>query len=172
MQDVGAALWRAIPGGTQSGGAFWRWRGVAVAMAAAALSACATNAPPPSSGSALRLERAIVAGLDLYQAREYAVAAERFHDAAREAHALGDRKTEKSALTAECTSWLRAQRTVEFATCTERLAKRHRRARRPDPGLGTLLAMGAIAGERPAPPFRVPAEVAPLISAARQGGDY
>ena len=75
MQDVGAALRRTIPGGTQSGGAFWRWRGVAVAVAAAALFACATNEPPASPGSALRLERAIAAGLDLYQAREYAVAA-------------------------------------------------------------------------------------------------
>ncbi len=172
MQAVGAALRRAITGGTQSVGGFRRWRGVAVAVVAAALFACATNAPAPSSGSALRLERAIAAGLDLYEAREYAVAAERFHDAAREAYALGDRDTEKSALTAECTSWLRAQRRSEFATCTERLAKRHRRARRSDPGLGTLLAMGAIAGERPAPPFRLPAEVAPLMRAARQGGDY
>jgi hypothetical protein len=114
----------------------------------------------------------VAAGLDLYEGREYAVAAERFHEAAREAYALRDEDTEKSALTAECTSWLRAGRMTAFATCTERLAKRHRRAHRPDPGIGTLLSMGALAGERPAPPYRIPAEVAPLLRDARQGRDF
>jgi hypothetical protein len=172
MQDVGAALRRVMTGGTQPGGGLRRWLGVAVATAAAALTACATQSPPPASGNVVRLDRAITAGLDLYEAREYAVAAERFHEAAREAYALNDRETERNALAAECTSWLLAQKQSEFATCTERLAKRHRKARRPDPGLGTLLAMGAIAGDRPMPPFRVPAEVTPVLRAARQGGDY
>ena len=166
MRDVGAALRRAITGGTRSAGGFRRWRGVAVAGAAAALFACASNPGPVSSGSALRLERMIGAGLDLYEAREYTVAAERFHDAAREAYTLRDHDTEKSALVAECTSWLLAQRQSEFSTCTERLGKRHRKARRADPGLGTLLAMGAIAGDRPTPPFRIPNEVAGLLRAA------
>ncbi|MGH0030059.1 MAG: hypothetical protein ACQGVC_09735 [Myxococcota bacterium] len=113
----------------------------------------------------------MAAGLDLYDAREFAVAAERFHEAAREAHALRDAKTEKTALSAECTSWLRAGHMGAFAACTERLGKLHRRSHAPDPGLGALLALGAIAGERPAPPFRVPAQVAPLIRAAAHEGD-
>ncbi len=172
MRDVSAALRRAITGGTQSVGGFRRWRGVAVAGAAAALFACATGAPPaPSEGSALRLEQAVAAGLDLYEAREFAVAAERFQDAAREAKALRDTETLKTAVTAECASWLRAVHMPEFAICTERLAKLHRHSRRPDPGLGVLLAMGAIAGDRSTPPYRIPAEVAPLIRAARHEGD-
>ena len=116
------------------------------------------------------MQRAIAAGLDLYDAREFAVAAERFHDAAREAYALGDERSEKTALSAECTSWLRADRMPEFAACTERLALRHRRSHEPDPGVGTLLALGAIAGARPEPPYRVPSEVATVIRAARYEG--
>lgn len=170
MRDVSAALRRAITGGTQSAGGFRRWLGVAVAAAAAALFSCATGAPPPSDGSALRLERAVAAGLDLYEAREFAVAAERFHEAAREARAIRDDETLKTAVTAECTSWLRARHMSEFAGCTEVLAKLHRRSRRPDPGIGTLLALGAVAGGRPAPPYHVPAEVAPLVRAAAEEG--
>jgi hypothetical protein len=169
MRDAGAGFRRAMNGGTQLTGITRRWCGVAAAVAAAALSACA-SAPPPDSGSALRLERAVAAGLDLYDAREFAVAAERFHEAAREAWSLRDARTEKAALSAECTSWLRARRMLEFAGCTERLEKRHRRSHQPDPGVGTLLALGAIAGERPEPPYRVPSEVAPLIRAARDEG--
>lgn len=170
MRDVGAGLRRAIAGGTQFVGGLWRWHRVAVAVAAAALFACANGPPPRASGSALRLEQAVTAGLDLYEAREFAVAAERFHDAAREAYALRDERAEKTALSAECTSWLRARRMLEFSACTERLTKRHRRSREPDPGVGTLLALGAIAGDRPEPPYRVPSEVASLIRAARREG--
>ena len=170
MRDVGAGLRRAITGGTQSVGALRRWHGVAVVVATAALLACASAPAPQASGSAQRLERAIAAGLGLYEAHEFAVAAERFHEAAREAYALRDEKVEKAALSAECASWLRARRMDEFAVCTERLTKRHRRSREPDPGVGTLLALGAIAGDRPAPPYRVPSEVAPLIRAARHEG--
>ena len=169
MRAVGAALRRANTGGTQSAGVYRRWHGVAAALAAATLSACA-GAPPPTSDATHALERAISAGLELYEAREFAVAAERFHEAARTAHGLGDADTEKQALAAECTAWLRARQLGEFAACTDRLGALHRHARRPDPGLGTLLAMGAIAGQRPAPPFRVPAEVAPILDAAGREG--
>jgi hypothetical protein len=144
---------------------FWRWHGVAAALAAATLSACAA-APPPASDAALELERAISAGLELYEAREFAVAAERFGEAARLADGHGAADTARAALTAECTAWLRARLLPEFAACTDALGALHRGASRPDPGLGTLLAMGAIAGERPAPPFRVPSEVAPILDAA------
>ena len=134
--------------------------------------ACSSRSAEPLGFAGGGLEQAVAAGLDLYEAREYAVAAERFHEAAREAYELRDRETEKTALTAECTSWLRAQRMMEFSTCTERLAKRHRRSNRSDPGLSTLLALGAIAGERPTPPFRVPSEVAPLLREASHGRVY
>jgi hypothetical protein len=169
MGDVGAGFWRAINGGTQLVGVSRRWLGVAVAVAAATLFACSHPAPQ-SPASVEQMERSIAAGLDLYEAREFAVAAERFHDAAREAFALRDEPSEKAALSAECTSWLRAGRMAELSACTERLAKRHRRSRAPDPGVGTLLALGAIAGERPEPPFRVPSQVAPLIRSARHEG--
>ena len=42
----------------------------------------------------------------------------------------------------------------------------HRKEHRADPGLNTLLAMGAVAGGRPIPPFRVPAAVHPMVRAA------
>jgi hypothetical protein len=133
---------------------------------AATLFAC--QAPPPRTtpGSALRYDRAIDAGLQLYEAREYAIAAERFREASLEARALRDRDSEKDALTASCTSWLLAQRMEAFAACSDDLTQLHHKARKPDPGLGTLLAMGAIAGDRPTPPFRIPNEVAGLLRAA------
>lgn len=170
MRDARAGFRRAITGGTQLVGALRRWHGVAVAGAAATLLACAGPPAPGAADARARLERSVAAGLDLYDAREFAVAAERFHDAAREAYGLGDHALEKTALSAECTSWLRAGRMADFGACTERLADRHRRSHQPDPGVGTLLALGAIAGDRPEPPYRVPSQVAPLVRAARREG--
>ncbi|MBW2270545.1 MAG: hypothetical protein JRH16_18420, partial [Deltaproteobacteria bacterium] len=73
---------------------------------------------------------------------------------------------ERKATTAECTAWLQARKLGELASCTERLEALHRRERRSDPGLNTLLAMGAVAGDRPIPPFRVPSAVHPILRAA------
>ena len=73
---------------------------------------------------------------------------------------------ERRATQAECTSWLRARRLSDFSECTSRLETLHRREHRADPGLNTLLAMGAVAGGRPIPPFRVPAAVHPIVRAA------
>lgn len=165
MRGVGAVRSRRSRGGT-SAGRLRRWQGVAVAGVAATLFACAAPPPRAAGGAALRFERAIEAGLQLYEAREYAIAADRFREASIEARALRDRASEKDALTASCTSWLLAQRMQEFAECSDSLTQLHHKARKPDPGLGTLLAMGAIAGDRPAPPFRIPHEVAGLLRAA------
>ncbi len=73
---------------------------------------------------------------------------------------------ERRAMTGECTSWLRARRLGELAECTERLEALQRRQRRSDPGLNTLLAIGAIAGGRPLPPFKVPNAVHPIVRAS------
>ena len=165
VRDVGAGLSRHNRGGAAAGRSR-RWQRVAVAGVAATLFACAAPPPRSTSGSALRFDRAIEAGLQLYEAREYAIAAERFQEASHEARALRDRDSEKNALTASCTSWLLAKRMESFSACSEDLTQLHHKARKPDPGLGTLLAMGAIAGDRPTPPFRIPNEVAGLLRAA------
>ena len=106
------------------------------------------------------------AGLNLYDARDFVLAAHRFHAAAEGAQRCGDLSMERRATTAECTSWLRARRLDDFSDCTDRLETLHRKERRADPGLNTLLAMGAVAGGRPIPPFRVPAAVHPMVRAA------
>ena len=53
----------------------------------------------------------------------------------------------------------------DLAACSERLETLQRKGRRSDPALNTLLAMGAVAGGRPLPPFRVPSAVHPIIRA-------
>ena len=73
---------------------------------------------------------------------------------------------ERKTTTAECAAWLRARRLGELAGCTERLEALQRKGRRSDPGLNTLLAMGAVAGGRPLPPFRVPSAVHPILRAS------
>lgn len=117
------------------------------------------------------MDRAIRAGLDLYESGEYVLAARRFEDAASEAQGLRDVRTEKRALIAQCTSWLLARRISEFGQCTDRLEHLHRRADRAEPGIGTLLALGAIADERKSPPFRIAPEAAPLLRATRAEGE-
>lgn len=172
MSNVGAGHWLARIGGTEPAGAFRRWRGVATAAAVATLFACA-HAPPPEipSGSSERMDTAIRAGLDLYDSGEYELAARRFEDAGQEARKLRQPAIEKRALMAQCTSWLLARRNAEFGRCSDRLEHMHRRANRAEPGLGTLLALGAIADERRPPPFRIAPEVAPLLRATRAAGE-
>jgi len=164
MRDVGVGLRLAKNGGLQSAGALRRGRRAAIACAVAALFACATGGG--AVDGVARLERANAAGLDLYDAGEYRVAARRFQDAGREARALRDRDAEKRAVTAECAAWLRARALGELSDCTDRLGSLHRHARRAAPGLGALLSVGAIAGQRPLPLYRVSPEVAPVLRAA------
>jgi hypothetical protein len=171
MSNVGAGLRWAKVGGTQSVGVNGRWRGVAIAGAVATLFACTHPQSSVPHGSSERMDAAIAAGLDLYESREYGLAARRFEDAGQEARKLRRPEIEKRALTAQCTSWLLAHRNDELGRCSDRLEQMHRRANRSEPGIGTLLALGAIADDRPAPPFRVAPEVAPLLRATRAAGE-
>jgi hypothetical protein len=90
--------------------------------------------------------------------------------AAGEARRAGQRELERQARAAECTAWLWARRIDRFASCTDRLEGLQRRARHSDPGVNTLIALGAIAGERPPPPLRIPRDVQPLLRAAATEG--
>ena len=114
---------------------------------------------------AARVRASIEAGLELYDAGDYVLSAQRFRSVAESARNWQDVTMERKTTTAECTAWLRAQRVGEFARCTQRLELLHRRSRRSDPGLNTLLVMGAVAGKRPIPPFRVPSAVRPDLRA-------
>jgi hypothetical protein len=107
-------------------------------------------------------------GLALYESRDFVLAAHRFREAAAGANSCGDLTMERRATTGECTAWLRARRLSELSACSLRLEALHRRERRSDPALNTLLAMGAVAGHRPLPPFRVPSAVHPIVRHAAQ----
>lgn len=108
----------------------------------------------------------IDSGLALYEAGDFVLAAQRFREAAIGARNCGSLPMERKATTAACTALLQARLLDEFGACTERLEGLHRRERRSDPGLNTLLAMGAVAADRPIPPFRVPSAVHPIVRAA------
>jgi hypothetical protein len=162
MWDVGAGQRSASIEGVQTaGGGRLRGYRVAIAAAVSALFACAHGAPP---GTAAAYTESVRAGLDLYEGGEYVIAARRFEDASREAQFLRDGPGEKRAVAAACTSWLRARRVGEFARCTDQLEHLHRRANRAEPGLAALLALGAIAGDRELPPFRVTPGAREVIS--------
>jgi len=176
MERAGAPFRHQSRGGTSGDGAVRR-RGAAVAGAAAALlllallgGALAACAPGPRSAShraeLARLQEDTAAALDLYRAREYELAARRFGDASLRAQGIGAFDLQRRAVVGECMAWLRAQRMPRFAECTARLESLQRRARRSEPGVNTLVALGAIAGGRPAPPLRVPHDVQPLVEAA------
>lgn len=171
MGFVGTSLRRISTGGRSSDGAMLRRRRVAIAAAVAALvpvfAACqATPNPPPDPNEARRVRADIEGGLNLYDAGDFVLAAHRFHAAAEGAERCGSLSMERRATQAECTSWLRSRRLADFSECTGRLETLHRKEQRADPGLNTLLAMGAVAGGRPIPPFRVPAAVHPMVRAA------
>ena len=151
-----------------------RNRRVALATALATFAlpvACAGNLPdglPPDA--AYRAARAsIEAGLELYAAGESIMAARRFQDASYRANVYGDEELERTAVAAECMAWLRAQEVPKFAACTERLEFLQRESRRSDPGVNALIALGAVAGDRPLPPLRIPHAVAPIVRAAAEG---
>ncbi len=161
---VGAgALLRSSSLGGRSPGAVARRARVAVVCAAAALLAlagCATTA------TRAPLPPGVAAGLALHDAGDYALAARRFREAADEARRLRDLEIERRIRAAECTAWLHARSLREFDRCTLRLDTLRRQASRPDPGVNTLIALGAIAGARPLPPYRLPAEVRGTLRAA------
>jgi hypothetical protein len=145
----------------------FRRHGVAIAAAVATLAplaGCQTPAAPDPAQARL-VQASVDAGLNLYEAGDYVLAARRFQEAAEGARRCGDLPMERKATTAECAAWLRARRLGELSSCSERLEGLQRKGRRSDPGLNTLLAMGAVAGGRPLPPFRVPSAVHPIVRA-------
>jgi hypothetical protein len=172
---VGQPLRLISTGGRNADGAPLRRHGAATAAAVAALFA-AVGALAGCAGvpTAVRRPAAIeaqaranvAAGLDLYESGEFVLAARRFRAASNQASTVGKRELEKKAVTGECTAWLRARRLGELAECSERLERLQRRERRSEPGVNTLIALGAIAGQRPAPALRIPNTVEPLFRQA------
>jgi len=141
-------------------------------FAAATLFACTSLQGPPPVGAQAEFARRMGAGHRLYQESEYALAGRRFGEAAVYAHVHRQMDAEKRATVAECVCWLRSRAVSELDECTRRLDVMHQRAKRSERGIGTLLALGAIAGERPPPPFRIPEDVSPVLrKAAKAGGE-
>ena len=169
-EAFGAGTGPATHGGTQRVPGLRRWPGVAVALAAATLMGCAASGPPPV-GFEAELSRRLASGHRLYHEGEYALAGRRFSEAARYAHAHRRLQAEKRATVAECVAWLRSRAVSELDGCTRRLDVLHQRANRSERGIGTLLALGAIAGDRPPPPFRIPADVEPVLRKAATAGE-
>jgi hypothetical protein len=134
-----------------------------LASAALGLSACSGVRDPDASRAARGTAEA---ALDLYEAGEFILAAERFSRASMQAAYAREGTLERNSVTGECLSWLHARRLQELAECTRRLEALQRRARRPDPGVNTLVGLGAVAGHRPLPPLRIPTSVRPMVKAA------
>ena len=177
MDYADTLLRRTSTGGRRVAGSISRRRWAAIVTAIAALvplsaflSAC--ESPPRQTvrdpAEARRVMEDIESGLDLYDDGDFVLAAQRFSSAAEGARRCEDPVMERKTTTAECTSWLRAGRMEAFGACTARLEALHRVGRRSDPGLNTLLSMGAVAGGRPLPPLRVPSAVHPMVRAAAQ----
>ena len=136
---------------------------VSLASAALSLLACVTVKDPGASRAA---RSSAEAALDLYEAGEYTLAAERFAHASKQAASAREDTLERKSVTGECLAWLHARRLSELAGCSLRLERLQRRARRPDPAANTLVALGAVAGDRALPALRVPTSVRPLVRAA------
>jgi len=173
MRAVGQPLRRISSGGRNTGEAPLRRHGAATVAAVAALIAlllvavgCETLPPPPASPAAAQARANVRAGLGLYEAGEYSLAARRFRTGAAQAEAARNRVLVKKAVTAECTSWLRGRQLAELAECAQRLERLQLRERRSDPGVNTLIAFGAIAGQRPLPDLRIPNTVQSLVRQA------
>ncbi len=135
---------------------------VFLASATLSLVACVTVQDPAASRAA---RSSAEAALDLYEAGEYTLAAERFAHASKRAASAREDALERKSVTGECLAWLHARRLPELAECSKRLEKLQRRARRPDPALNTLVALGAVAGDRALPALRIPTSVRPLVQA-------
>lgn len=177
MTSAGQPLRRNSTGGGRTNEANLRRHGAATVVAVAALMALLVGAigceslPAPTSRSsslAAQARSEVRAGLDLYDSAEYLLAARRFRSGAVLAQRAGDRVLVKKAVAAECTSWLRGVHLAELSECSERLEKIQRRERRSDPGVNTLIALGAIAGQRPLPPLRIPNTVQTLVRQASE----
>ena len=177
MRRVGRPLRRISIGGRNSNEVAPSRHGAATAAAVVALIAllvgvagCETVVTPePRPGVSVAQARASVrSGLGLYESAEYTLAARSFHAGAYQAREAGDFVLEKKAITAECTSWLRGRQIAELAECTQRLERIQRLDRRSEPGINTLIAFGAIAGERPLPQLRIPNTVQPLVRQAAE----
>ncbi len=158
MGGTGAILWRP-------------WQGLLSTMALALSVACAgahatVEAPTDSAYWAARAS--IDVGLELYASGEVILAAHRFQDASYHAAVSGDADLERRAVAAECMAWLRARELPVFSDCTQRLEGLQREARHADPGVNTLIGLGAVAADRPLPPLRIPNEVLPVVRAARK----
>lgn len=131
--------------------------------AALVLLGCATVRDPDSSRAA---RSSAEAALDLYEAGEFQLAAERFARASRQAVAARDPELERRSATGECLAWLHARRLAELADCSRRLEQLQRATRRPDPAVNALVALGALAGDRALPALRLPTSVRALLQAA------
>jgi hypothetical protein len=175
MRKVGQPLRLISTGGRKPDGALLRRHGAATVAAVAALIAAVaavvgcTAVPTPLRGPSANADRAranVTAGLDLYESGEFVLAARRFHAASTQARTAGERALQKKSVVGECTAWLRARRLGELAECSQRLERLQRRERRSEPGVNTLIALGAIAGQRPAPALRIPNTVQPLFRQA------
>ena len=167
MRRVGAPLRPLWNGGTRGGGSGRRPRAAtALAVAVLALSCARAPAGDPLAGSPARIRAAVETGLDLYASREFGMAARRFGEAADAASEIGDSELARRATAAECASWLRAQQLAALSDCTERLESLQRRARQSDPGVNTLVALGALSAGRPLPPLRIPEPVHAVLQEA------
>jgi hypothetical protein len=174
MGRAGESTFRIRSGGGGSRGATLRRPRAATAAAVAAPTALACETAPRHSPAQARAERArevmqeIRAGLDLHAARDFALAAPRFHAASQGARECRDVPMERRAIAAECAAWLLARSLPELAECSARLEDVLRRERRSDAAASALVALGAIAGERALPALRIPPDVQPLVRAAAE----
>lgn len=131
---------------------------------------CVSTAPPPRSAPVGFVESEAEAGARLYRIGDYTLAARRFRAAADEAERCDEPLMESELRTGECTAWLRGGELDAFRHCTARLEALHRDLGLSEPGVNTLLALGAIARGEPLPPFRLPAAVRPLLMTTASGG--
>jgi len=173
MERAGASTPWTRSGGSGPGSASSRRPRAAIAAAVAALSALACETAqlphrPDPAAEARAVMQEIRAGLDLYLAGDYALAAPRFHEAALGARKFRDLAMERRSTAAECAAWLLARKLPELALCSAQLEDELRRERRSDPPASTLVALGAIAGGRELPALRLPPEVQPLVSGAAE----
>ncbi len=156
----------------RTGAALWRpWHGLPSTIALALCVACAgaRGAVEVPADSAYWAARASIdVGLELYASGELVLAAHRFENASHHASVSGDADLARRAVAAECMAWLRARDLPAFSDCSQRLEGLQREARHADPGVNTLIGLGAIAGDRPLPPLRIPHEVLPVVRAARE----
>ena len=171
MDGVGAWLRLTSKRLRSPGDAPLRRPGVAAVGAVAALALLGACVTPPASLASrqallVRYRSDVDAGLDFYESGEFVVAARRFSEAGARASALGELRLESNAVAAACACWLHARQLDELSSCTQRLELLQGRGRRPDPGVNTLIALGAIAGHRPLPPLKLPNAVRPLVRGA------